>query len=320
MNLVVIPCGKRKVWQDDPNAGPTPASLAYVGGFFLMNKRYAEVAGDAWLILSAKYGLIQPDFVIPEDYNVSFNRRASRPVCVETVRAQAAALHLEQYDRITVLGGKLYRSILEQAVAPRPVECPFSGSMGQVMRQIKVFLDKMNAGLPAGQTLSVAQVAERATAKRNNQVVNRLPLLATTGTIPEEWLTTTEQARQRLQGIRDRLPAWKAERQEQLAGELAKAAAIQEEVRQLVTDDQYQALLAKAAYTEGRGPEHKLDYWNRALARLDPARCPHASNNHTIFRTSETCPLCGQPGAGLPEAQSAKVETHWVMSEFSLIG
>jgi hypothetical protein len=63
--LVVVPCGKSKVWDREPHRGPTPAREAYVGNLFKVGRRYAEAFSDEWVILSAKYGLIQPDFVIP---------------------------------------------------------------------------------------------------------------------------------------------------------------------------------------------------------------------------------------------------------------
>src|SRR3990172_7019090 len=38
------------------------------------------------VILSAKYGLISPDFVIPGPYNVTFKNLSTRPIDVRTLR------------------------------------------------------------------------------------------------------------------------------------------------------------------------------------------------------------------------------------------
>jgi hypothetical protein len=54
--LVIIPCGQAKLWDDDPQRGPTPARDAYTGAPFKVNRAYAERHGDRWVILSAKYG------------------------------------------------------------------------------------------------------------------------------------------------------------------------------------------------------------------------------------------------------------------------
>ena len=78
--LVVVSCGKRKIWDYYPNAGPTKAKGAYRKGPFRLNREYAEVFGDKWVILSAKYGFINPDFVIPGNYSVTFKDPSAQPV------------------------------------------------------------------------------------------------------------------------------------------------------------------------------------------------------------------------------------------------
>ena len=50
--LVIVACGARKIWDDNPNAGPTPAKDAYTGAPFKVNRRYAETFSDRWVILS----------------------------------------------------------------------------------------------------------------------------------------------------------------------------------------------------------------------------------------------------------------------------
>ncbi|WP_390622104.1 DUF6884 domain-containing protein [Roseiconus lacunae] len=60
--LVIVPCGSSKVWSNDPSAGPTIAKDAYIGSPFKVNRKYAEHIGNRWVILSAKYGFIEPVF------------------------------------------------------------------------------------------------------------------------------------------------------------------------------------------------------------------------------------------------------------------
>jgi len=73
------------------------ARFVYTGTPFLINKRYAEHFGSDWVILSAKYGFIGPDFMIPEDYNITFNDLKSNPitkrVCIPSYRPQSVQLH-----------------------------------------------------------------------------------------------------------------------------------------------------------------------------------------------------------------------------------
>jgi hypothetical protein len=53
-------------------------SGAYTSTPVRLNRQYAERFGDTWVVLSAKYGLIAPNFSTSEAYEVSFKCRASR--------------------------------------------------------------------------------------------------------------------------------------------------------------------------------------------------------------------------------------------------
>jgi len=145
--LIIIPCAQRKVWDSQPNTGPIAAADAYTSAAFRLNRQYAQAFGDAWLILSAKYGLISPDFIIPGPYNVTFNVTFNRPsadtVTIEQIQAQAQRLGLERYSTIIGLGGKEYRRILAAAFAPKPVHFPFAGlPIGKAMQAVKQALHK----------------------------------------------------------------------------------------------------------------------------------------------------------------------------------
>jgi hypothetical protein len=57
--LVIVPCGRAKIWSKHPEAGPTAAADAYIGAPFIVNREYAlHTVGD-WVILSAKYGFLR---------------------------------------------------------------------------------------------------------------------------------------------------------------------------------------------------------------------------------------------------------------------
>lgn len=127
--LVVIPCGKQKTWDDDPSAGPAAAEHAYTSWYADLNREYAETFGDAWLVLSAKYGFLTPRSRIPGPYDVTFKRSATGPVPTDVVQAQAGALGLERFDEALLLGGQEYRDVARRALEGRGVEvaAPFSG-------------------------------------------------------------------------------------------------------------------------------------------------------------------------------------------------
>ena len=127
--LIVVPCGSAKVWDKHPDAGPTPARDAYVGSPFKVNREYALRFANTWVVLSAKYGFLLPDDVVLGPYNVTFKRPSTHPIEVEAMRRQVPARGLDRYDVVVGLGGKTYRSIVEDIFASTGVTLhfPFAG-------------------------------------------------------------------------------------------------------------------------------------------------------------------------------------------------
>ena len=64
--IVLVGCGKEKLQR------PAKAKELYTGPLFRKARAYAEKHGDLWRILSAKYGLVDPETVIaPYDATVA---------------------------------------------------------------------------------------------------------------------------------------------------------------------------------------------------------------------------------------------------------
>lgn len=146
--LVVVPCGSSKIWGKFPKSNATRADEAYVGPPFKVNRAFAQKFADKWVILSAKYGFIEPKFVIPENYDVSFNQPATNPISVSELKAQAKKKDLENYDVVIALGGKNYTEIVKEVFGHRAkVFAPTEGlPIGKAMNFIKSLtkLDKEN--------------------------------------------------------------------------------------------------------------------------------------------------------------------------------
>lgn len=166
--LIIIPCGKRKVWASEPGRGPTKAREAYTGGPFRKNMSFAERFAGRWLILSARYGLIDPDFVIPGDYDTTFKRPDDNTVAVETLVRQIAELGLDGFEVVIGLGGEEYRTALTLAFEEygRDPAFPFAGlPCGLMMQAIK---RRVEAGPPpcpvcaGGLALTAAESSRRA--------------------------------------------------------------------------------------------------------------------------------------------------------------
>lgn len=126
--LVVVPCGAKKIWADHPGFGAVVARDAYTGVPFRINRAYAQTVGDDWVILSAKYGFLRPDDVIPGPYEVTFKRKTTNPVGVGVLRQQRQAMQLDAYARVIGLGGVDYRGALQAAFeSSAALVFPFAG-------------------------------------------------------------------------------------------------------------------------------------------------------------------------------------------------
>jgi cytoplasmic iron level regulating protein YaaA (DUF328/UPF0246 family) len=149
--LVIVPCGSAKIWAQDPTAGPTEAYHAYRGVPFKLNRAYAERFADRWVILSAKYGFIPPNFVIPESYEVTFKKKSTNPVHLDTLIRQVEELRLDTFRVVVGLGGKEYRWAVELAFQETGAITvfPFAGlPLGKSMQVIKHAIEIGDSGIP----------------------------------------------------------------------------------------------------------------------------------------------------------------------------
>ena len=138
--LIIIPCGLGKIWDKHPNAGAIKANDAYTGAPFKVNREFAERFSDRWVILNAKYGFIDPDFIIAGPYNVSFKKKSTEPIEIDTLIQQIRKMGLNKYGKVVGLGGKEYRWAMEAAFKTyeAEVQFPFAGlPIGKAMRAIK---------------------------------------------------------------------------------------------------------------------------------------------------------------------------------------
>jgi hypothetical protein len=138
--LVIVPCGRSKIWDKKEDHGPAAARDAYIGPPFKLNRRYAERFGDRWVILSAKYGFIDPDFEIPESYDVSFKLPSTKPIDPAALQVQIAEIGLHRHRAVVGLGGAAYRKAIKAAFAPFdvPVVFPFASMpIGMMMQATK---------------------------------------------------------------------------------------------------------------------------------------------------------------------------------------
>jgi hypothetical protein len=90
--------------------------------------------------LSAKYGFLSPSFTIPGPYDITFKDAHRGPITVDCLREQIRSERLVAYGTVVALGGKEYRSIVEDAFAPMgtAVVAPFARlPIGRYMQAVK---------------------------------------------------------------------------------------------------------------------------------------------------------------------------------------
>lgn len=149
--LGVVPCGKKKIWDQDPNRGAVPAGDAYTGTFHLLARGYAERFTDRWVVLSAKYGFLEPHDLVPGPYDVTFNR-PSDPRCITTqlLREQVRQKGLDRFFRVVVVCGDRYVQRIRAAFQGTDVEIvtPLSGKggIGSMMAWLKRAVKKADRG------------------------------------------------------------------------------------------------------------------------------------------------------------------------------
>ncbi|MGV8150080.1 MAG: DUF6884 domain-containing protein, partial [Alkaliphilus sp.] len=114
--LIIVQCGQKKIWDNNPNLGDLEANKAYISQYFKLNRGYAEKFGDSWLILSAKYGFIDPGQKI-NNYNLSFKKKSSYPISDDELTSQVNSKKLREYDTVVVLGGEEYYQKVKIAFA-----------------------------------------------------------------------------------------------------------------------------------------------------------------------------------------------------------
>lgn len=122
-DLVIVSCGGSKIQdREDILTPPIPVKNVYTSGYFKQNRQYAEKFGKQWCILSAHYGFMAPDWLMPRLYNATWSKSAMRKMekegkkispsmSCEALRRQALHGHPIKFlpgMEIVVLSGKEY--------------------------------------------------------------------------------------------------------------------------------------------------------------------------------------------------------------------
>ena len=112
MRLLLLGCSQKKVEE----RGRLPAFQRYDGPAYRVFRKFLRDCPDAeppmnLYILSAKYGLISGDILIP-DYDLRMTADRAEQLKPAVQRSLNLILSLYQYDEIFIAMGKLYREVV----------------------------------------------------------------------------------------------------------------------------------------------------------------------------------------------------------------
>jgi len=136
--IALVSCTATKL----PRAAP--ARDLYRGTWFTLARAWAETFADRWYILSAQYGLVEPDRVIAP-YDAALTRQSREERTTWAVRVAADLLRITEpaRDEIIVLAGGAYRDPLALLLELQGfvVYTPLVGlGIGQQMAWLKTHL------------------------------------------------------------------------------------------------------------------------------------------------------------------------------------
>ena len=134
MNVFLVSCVSKK------KNGRAAAKDLYCSDWFSKARAYVQENGGCWYILSAKFGLLDPDRVIaPYNATLMDMDSAARKLWAIQVFAEFKALH-PLTSVVTILAGQRYREfLLPMLIAARyEVKVPLAGKgIGQQLQWLK---------------------------------------------------------------------------------------------------------------------------------------------------------------------------------------
>ncbi|MCZ3367375.1 MULTISPECIES: DUF6884 domain-containing protein [Methanobacterium] len=143
-SLCIIACGKKKIWDENPEKGPVKAENLYTGSFTRKCMQYAKKADfGSWCILSAKYGFLFPDEVVQGQYSECFHNKTSNPITLENLFLQIKSKELDKYEKITILGGNYYTHMMKKLFSEKEVLNPLNGckGIGHMMKKLNSLIN-----------------------------------------------------------------------------------------------------------------------------------------------------------------------------------
>lgn len=148
--ICIIPCGAKKIWDVDPDAGERVAAEVYQSAFHKACRAYASTFFDEWYILSAKYGFLAPTDIVSGNYDVAFGTRNPEMIPDAALFENARSKNIVPDATLVVLGGKKFIQVLSKIQGPgQRIEYPLAECRG-----IGYMLQKLNRAIEEKKEIS----------------------------------------------------------------------------------------------------------------------------------------------------------------------
>jgi len=140
-DLIIVGCAKLKLKQE-----MVKARTLYISPLFRFRRAYAERKNRAWMILSAKHGLIDPDhYISTYDLTLFDLTKADIKSLIERIRRRLLPHYIERKDEsnftVEVHAGECYATLVRDAARTMPiitVQTPTQGmGVGQQLHWYK---------------------------------------------------------------------------------------------------------------------------------------------------------------------------------------
>jgi len=133
--IIILACSKRKIWDKDNSKKKVEAKNAYLGSVFLYGKKYAEKNKLPYLIISAKYGLLNPNRFI-EKYDKKLSNKRDVLQIKNKFRNQIKEL-FNKYNKILLIGGNQYYRLVFKGFNDKKFDCLKTKNLGCLLKKVK---------------------------------------------------------------------------------------------------------------------------------------------------------------------------------------
>lgn len=154
----ILGCGSQKRDLSD-ETDPVPICQLYTSTYFELKREYAQTHCDDYRILSAKHGLVRPDYPLTDGYDLTITdlTEAERAEWVSDVESELRQIaDSRPADTLVMLAGQRYLTPFEEILHSLPTEIayPFEHTtgIGDQMGWLKSAIESPETDTPSEQS------------------------------------------------------------------------------------------------------------------------------------------------------------------------